>query len=568
METNCEKVHTESSYPHTPYINERRRTLFPCEDDDSDLGHMSPISTDSHTSDSDTYFKSLKTNSNDYVILGTSTCGSKTSEQEMPMSQLNLFHQLLTSPILLKDPEATIVPDTPCKESPSQKLKTPHDTSTIQSSLPKLIKKSVFEAATNRSDSYKRSSSPPPSPESKRLKVDLHSKTKVRTALFPDVDITVPAKSFYSCVEVKKDTHKHYERNESIQKRKTRRHTLYLCNRKGKKRYGQINAGVSHGVRKPKNKKPSQTAVLEAALKMIEDSPLNVYLKELENTKEKQITPLPRQTVKPVTATKSDASQREPSPPPDPNKKFFKSSHHRGIVKLSGNIKLEVDGKRFSIGQKNQNVKQQELNIDFDTTDLNDPNEDEALISESCIANVLSTFEDEDKENQAPNTNITLEAHTSIIASDNSVLLHAPKRAHSEILSPISQMCDTTSGLALNSPKKAKNLTPVLESMSPNTDNVFNRVSSLDMDRQKLFPIFEKDFKGNKRIDVKAKSMQPVKKLKALPKDQMLLDAGQKKFGPTQCPECTIIYHMGDPSEELMHMKYHGHGNTLKFYVS
>lgn len=49
--------------------------------------------------------------------------------------------------------------------------------------------------------------------------------------------------------------------------------------------------------------------------------------------------------------------------------------------------------------------------------------------------------------------------------------------------------------------------------------------------------------------------------------DQYLLDAGQNKFGATQCPECGVIYHLGDPEDENSHLNYHNSIKTLKFQV-
>jgi len=49
--------------------------------------------------------------------------------------------------------------------------------------------------------------------------------------------------------------------------------------------------------------------------------------------------------------------------------------------------------------------------------------------------------------------------------------------------------------------------------------------------------------------------------------DQYQLDAGQKHFGATQCPECNIVYQLGDPEDENAHLNYHNSIRTLKFQV-
>ncbi|XP_042216519.1 N-acetyltransferase ESCO2-like [Homarus americanus] len=46
---------------------------------------------------------------------------------------------------------------------------------------------------------------------------------------------------------------------------------------------------------------------------------------------------------------------------------------------------------------------------------------------------------------------------------------------------------------------------------------------------------------------------------------QMMIDAGQKKFGAQQCSVCELVYEVSNPSEEVYHNNYHNQFNTLKF---
>lgn len=50
--------------------------------------------------------------------------------------------------------------------------------------------------------------------------------------------------------------------------------------------------------------------------------------------------------------------------------------------------------------------------------------------------------------------------------------------------------------------------------------------------------------------------------------DQYQLDAGQKRFGATQCPECNVIYQLGNPKDENDHLNYHNNVRILKFQVT
>lgn len=48
-----------------------------------------------------------------------------------------------------------------------------------------------------------------------------------------------------------------------------------------------------------------------------------------------------------------------------------------------------------------------------------------------------------------------------------------------------------------------------------------------------------------------------------------LQDAGQKKFGVTQCPVCGMVYCHADQVDEAAHAKFHRqHQEALKFTVS
>ncbi|XP_050297556.1 N-acetyltransferase ESCO2 isoform X2 [Anthonomus grandis grandis] len=100
-------------------------------------------------------------------------------------------------------------------------------------------------------------------------------------------------------------------------------------------------------------------------------------------------------------------------------------------------------------------------------------------------------------------------------------------------------------------------------------------VSDMEEKRKKLFPIFYKGTssgietnrqeRGGKRERSGDIVKRSAKKFKGLDPDQMLLDAGQKKFGLTLCNECKTMYHMGDPNDETQHLNYHNAHNVLKF---
>lgn len=81
----------------------------------------------------------------------------------------------------------------------------------------------------------------------------------------------------------------------------------------------------------------------------------------------------------------------------------------------------------------------------------------------------------------------------------------------------------------------------------------------------KLFPIFSTPDTGLEKARSKGtmeRSRKPI--LKSM-EGQYVIDAGQKRFGATQCPECGVIYEIGDPQDEHDHLIHHNSVNVLKF---
>ncbi|VEN47302.1 unnamed protein product [Callosobruchus maculatus] len=111
------------------------------------------------------------------------------------------------------------------------------------------------------------------------------------------------------------------------------------------------------------------------------------------------------------------------------------------------------------------------------------------------------------------------------------------------------------------SPKRIKNLAPLLDEISNNNDD--QKVT----DDETLFPVFyhRKESSSDAIKNTKATGSVVKKKFKKISKDQMILDAGQKRFGVVQCPECLFLYHLGDPSDEIIHTNYHQAIHIFRF---
>lgn len=131
------------------------------------------------------------------------------------------------------------------------------------------------------------------------------------------------------------------------------------------------------------------------------------------------------------------------------------------------------------------------------------------------------------------------------------------------IMSPTSLMCNMTSGLVLTSPKKlltkAINLTDKLSTCPSKESNG---------KAAKLFPVFTKN-------DASVKGLQPKRQVVRskfanvhLADDQYQLDAGQKNWGLTQCPQCDFVYSQNEPEDEQQHYEFHNKIQYLRFQVS
>ncbi|XP_046386850.1 N-acetyltransferase ESCO2 [Ischnura elegans] len=83
----------------------------------------------------------------------------------------------------------------------------------------------------------------------------------------------------------------------------------------------------------------------------------------------------------------------------------------------------------------------------------------------------------------------------------------------------------------------------------------------LDDSSDKLFPVFYKNHQvKNSDSNKSSPSNHPRVSLPAKSTDgleQLIIDAGQKSLGPSNCPECGFYYQKGDPDEEKMHVIYH-----------
>lgn len=578
-----------------------RKSLFPCEkieSDDSDVGHMSPLnSSTANSSDSEdpqsNDVQMIRNKLDDYIIYDNKYVDAKcssiqakstpkmcrvpcTSETMSPL-MLSPLQSLISSPILYSPNTDGIVPmSTTLELSPSEKMKTPHDTSIVLNKAPKLIRKSLIDTSQTSehdlNDVLSDSITDSTLNKSSRLDSSLN-KSKVRTALFTESDISdisLSVKSFYP-----KDNK--YERSicESVvvnKKPKQKQAPTFICNRK--RTAGLINAGVRHKIKKPRSKKLPHDKLLKAAMEIIKNSPLNEYFNKenrvnaagnkvteqvnkcVQDFNERKIRPLKEQTKvnqlndqmeqeRFVLVEEKGPRKRHIDADIEEQKRFFKSTQPCGVITVNKNIKIGVNNGQFEL-LEGPNTKRRK--IDIIQGGFDDEIDYLENITSSNVNEILDTLE---------SATISQNSDTDLSAAEKANIL----------LSPTSQMCDMASGLAINSPKRAKlNINEILTSPSPN----YNTTNTMQTNQMKVFPVFNNHGSGDKRSKNSTHSKKnemngKSKRFRATSPSQMLLDAGQKRFGVTQCGECQFVYHMGDPGEELMHNNHHNAGNILRF---
>ncbi|KAF7268614.1 establishment of cohesion [Rhynchophorus ferrugineus] len=550
MTTTSRRDRISWCHDHSPFIAERRRKLFPTEgfDVDSELGHISPLGSDSDCETENT------SNILDYDIVGIvqDNCHTPTAVDPFEETSPATSSQSTSSSVIIKE--------TPKKLSPSHNWKTPHDTSTKSNNVLQKEQKILME----QSKSAKRKNLLEDSPESEKTKQDVKN-SKVRTALFPpkcSEDISLSTKSFYSKNQEDMLEKINLKRESSLRKL-VKSPSVKTSHRAGRK-YGQINNGVGHKIRKPKQKVLRRNIQKATRNFLGVGDALAEYIQDLSELKKKPLTErlINRPEVDKESHQQCAISQTTKS------KETLSRDDKENVCSVEDAQKesFAVDGKYSKT--VNQGIEEGNISsvltsienrVGFDNSDF----QDDDTQARPNIEGILDAL-----DNETGRSAVDIDHRlVSAVAHDSPSIqcTQVPsENVANMILSPISQMCDVTSGLALDSPKKARNLTTILNSMSSPAG------TSQDATQQgKLYPIFygggvrTPQGRGEKRERSELK--RNVKRFKGLSSDQMLLDAGQKKFGYTYCSECNIVYHMGDPGDEIEHMNYHNSSHVLRF---
>ncbi|XP_076763046.1 establishment of cohesion [Xylocopa sonorina] len=395
-----------------------------------------------------------------------------------------------------------------------------------------------------------------------------HKVSKARVALFQDKNyesklknITLSTTNFYSNSESKRNYNVTFDlAKQKQQKKYLIRRTINNIRRHsgGSIKIGGINAGVSHGIKKPKPRSS------------LDNAKNNNSNEQMIISKQDAISEVNEINESDVLAIEDRSS----SPEIDLNKRFFKikrasKRNSMALITINKNVKLKIaaDGKLAlnEMNAKRSHKRAKLADISFDTNDLSVDEPDlEATMKENNMANILQMLEDDwadnDYDTMTPLTSDKLKHITPLepVAILNNV-----------VMSPMSNLSNLTSAIDIkdsNSPAMVENSS--FDSNEKNDDE--------DTPNQKCYPLFDKNYSStaNKVFNEKAKksthstkeniNWQLSVKLNG-GDNQYLLDAGQKKFGATQCMECGIVYQIGDPEDENAHLNYHNNKKTLKF---
>lgn len=387
----------------------------------------------------------------------------------------------------------------------------------------------------------------------KLFKADDVSAPRARAALFQDrknksnslKNISLNTKTFYSSNTRTERPFAFGDFTNSDVKKRRSLPALNINSRRSllkKQKFGKLNAGVSHGIKKPKKPKTKP---------------------EILKKEEQHVTQDPVISNKnpPINAI----AEKAPSPEIDYSKRFFKT------IRLNRTIDAAIVMNQKHVRATTNVCKQQvkATGICLDTTDLTvDEPEIEATLEQDKVINLLKILEDD----WANDDFDTMETLTNSTVNTISPLKTTTTLAKNAIMSPATELSNMTSTMNI---KDVISLTNFGNLSLDNTDSNNDAVKTGENEKR-YFPLFNKGNSASDNIFEETNNRKIAKSSKKNlqwqlstkgggAENQYQLDAGQKCFGATQCPECNVVYQLGNPEDENAHLNYHNSVRTLKF---
>ncbi|KAM0731674.1 N-acetyltransferase ESCO2 [Formica fusca] len=387
----------------------------------------------------------------------------------------------------------------------------------------------------------------------KLFKADDVSAPRARAALFQDrknesnslKNISLNTKTFYSSNTRTERPFAFGDFTNSDVKKRRSLPALNINSRRSllkKQKFGKLNAGVSHGIKKPKKLKTKP---------------------EILKKEEQHVTQDPVISNKnpPINAI----AEKAPSPEIDYSKRFFKTKRLNRTIDAA--IVMNQKHVRATTNVCKQQVKA--TGICLDTTDLTvDEPEIEATLEQDKVINLLKILEDD----WANDDFDTMETLTNSTVNTISPLKTTTTLAKNAIMSPATELSNMTSTMNI---KDVISLTNFGNLSLDNTDSNNDAVKTGENEKR-YFPLFNKENSASDNIFEETNNRKIAKSSKKNlqwqlstkgggAENQYQLDAGQKCFGATQCPECNVVYQLGNPEDENAHLNYHNSVRTLKF---
>lgn len=266
---------------------------------------------------------------------------------------------------------------------------------------------------------------------------------------------------------------------------KRRRSLPAQSNRRSLKRqrFGMINAGVFHGIKKPKPK-VNPKALKKENQQVVQNSAIPDENKENHSLSVVQTQPVVKENA---------VAKRAPSPEIDEKKRFFKSNrlNQAATVTVSKKIKLKVaDGKillnqKYGFSARNKQ-RAKATDISYDATDLTvDEPGVETTLEENKVANILKVLEndwaDDDYDTMEP-----LTVNTNTVSPLKQMTL-----PQNTIMSPASELSNMTSTMNI------KDVTSLTNFGNLSLGNMETNNNPTETDKEpegKYFPLFTKGY--------------------------------------------------------------------------
>ncbi|GBP62055.1 N-acetyltransferase eco [Eumeta japonica] len=482
--------------------------------------------------------------------------------------------------------------------SPSKMHKTPHTTSEITSSSPPKInhRKMIVEIGespeplSDNEKSYKRLRSDDEcdgGPQLKYTKLDTSGTApKARLSLFTSDIKEIPAKTFYgkSASDLNtsfttKISNAIIENSNQPRKQFGQSH----CYRKKMKKTGQINLGVRHRIRKPKfhNKNKVVKLSVNSSSKVSQQFE-NRDINQLNNTSQISQTSsqgdIDNEIADPFNTEKRTIDillsqwTEEVVPESEMSYKYHEemSCFNKGVIEETNPIFNPATATPV-----NPNTAEK-LQDDSETVIVE-------LGQNSAKFTTEKSMTSDNKQDEMETDNEHTSTHGSlsnagdllpvdggyIVVNENGVTVQEDLPDLDAIERELQMLDEQILKMAESNNIDASVVLASTETIPPSPGQVIPEasVSNKNDDQDlKLFPIFSKANTGSTPKSTKVQHGKSTKKIILKNgSDQYVIDAGQKRFGATQCSECGVIYQIGDPQDEHDHTIHHYAFDILKY---